>query len=577
MFSADSIQGMGHYVKRKVPKISAAICYFLGILDFIALMPIGLRAHIGSEFAVVPGVFENAVAASAASAALLLWFIAGGLARQQKRAWQIAMFLLTLSFSLRLWTAQDLHTRALAPLIINTGLLMLLWWGRTEFHAVSAPISGLRLKLAVIALFTISMLTGFAFISIRAHAIHVNQPISTRLSEVLQGLVGFPTPLDIEDSRSADLVYYSLLGLGLTLGLIILYLLLRAPFETVMHTRNSSERLNQLLKSGDTSDSLGYFALRPEKGILWSEDHRACISYSVIQGVMMASGDPIGDFSAWPELMEKFGTHSRTHSWIPAVAGCSDLSARTWQNSLGLSTFEIGDEAVVNTQEFTQHGRPMKNVRNAVTRANRANLVFHLQQVSQFSNMHAQELRSLADQWRQGDRERGHSMALGRVCHEDDPEAVIAWATLNGEIQGFLQFVPWGIKDWSLDLMRRDRSAPSGIMEFLIVNSIEHAMHTGVEKISLNFAPFRRLYTESKSDSASSVSYPAQAVAMLAAHFSQAQSLTKFSQKFQPEWQPRFLLYPSALSFVRVASAYLRAEAFLPRPRNWATPLSPTR
>ena len=129
MFSADSIQGMGHYVKRKVPKISAAICYFLGILDFIALMPIGLRAHIGSEFAVVPGVFENAVAASAASAALLLWFIAGGLARQQKRAWQIAMFLLTLSFSLRLWTAQDLHTRALAPLIINTGLLMLLWWG----------------------------------------------------------------------------------------------------------------------------------------------------------------------------------------------------------------------------------------------------------------------------------------------------------------------------------------------------------------------------------------------------------------------------------------------------------------
>ena len=67
-----------------------------------------------------------------------------------------------------------------------------------------------------------------------------------------------------------------------------------------------------------------------------------------------------------------------------------------------------------------------------------------------------------ADSWRGSPTERGFSMALGRLGAPGDENCVIATATENGVLRGILHFVPWGTDGLSLDLMRRDRSAPAG-------------------------------------------------------------------------------------------------------------------
>jgi len=559
---------MGFNARQVIPRFAAVTCFFLGFINLFALAPFGLRAHISSEFGVLPGIAENAVAAASASAALLLWFIAGGLARRQRRAWLIAVALLTTSFIFRAWAIEQLHLRALLPLLINVGLLGLLLWSKSEFNAQSAPLKGRRLQMVSVALLAGSCLAGFTFVWLRSQNLNLHQSVTTRVIEMGQGFVGIPTRLDIQDTRSADLLYYALLGLGFTLALLLLYTLLRAPLHSVFHTIASRDRLTTLLNNGETSDSLGYFALRPEKGILWSDDHSACIAYAVVQGVMLASGDPIGDRQAWSDLMQKFTRHAQANSWLPGVAGSSESARQEWELHTDLNSFEIGDEAVIIVSRFNLVGRAMKNVRNAVARAERSGMQFHCVNVSELTHFESSNFQLLATQWRQGNVERGYSMALGRVCHEDDPDAVISWATLNDQVVGFLQFVPWGSKDWSLDLMRRDPAAPSGIMEFLITSSVNSALGLGVQKISLNFAPFRALLNHDESRGVHLWKQPASALAVLAAKKSQAHSLAKFSQKFHPEWQPRFLLYPGSLSFLRVASAYLRAEAFLPRPRH---------
>lgn len=568
------ITRMGRDARTLVPRITAGACALLGFINLFALTPFGLRAHVAAEFEFLPGVAANTVAAAAASAALLLWFIAGGLARRRKRAWQIAMLLLTVSLIFRIWAIEQLHLRALLPLLINAGLLGILYWSRREFNAKSAPLTGRRLQTVSGALVVGSFLTGFIFVSLRSQNLGLHQTVADRLTEVGQGFIGIPTPLDIQDTRNADLLYYALLGLGLTLAFLMLYLLLRAPLHNVLHTIASRDRITSLLTTGDEQDSLGYFALRPEKGILWSDNHAACIAFAVIQGVMLASGDPIGDRASWSGLMDKFEILAQNNSWIPAVAGSSESARIHWEQQCGLTSFEIGDEAVIYVSDFSLIGRPMKNVRNAVARAERSGMQFHSNRVAEFTDSESANFQLLASQWRQGNVERGYSMALGRVCHEDDPDAVISWATLNNHIVGFLQFVPWGQRDWSLDLMRRDPAAPSGIMEFLITSSIASAGESGVQKISLNFAPFRNLLNHRETDRILKWKKPTNALAVMAARKSQAHSLAKFSQKFQPDWQPRFLLYPGSLSFLRVASAYLRAEAFLPRPRHLNRALS---
>jgi lysyl-tRNA synthetase, class II len=56
-------------------------------------------------------------------------------------------------------------------------------------------------------------------------------------------------------------------------------------------------------------------------------------------------------------------------------------------------------------------------------------------------------------------------------------------------------------------------------------------------------------------------------VLVWASRWWQIETLYRFNAKFQPEWEPRFLCFPSARELPRIAIAALEAEAFLVRPR----------
>jgi len=53
---------------------------------------------------------------------------------------------------------------------------------------------------------------------------------------------------------------------------------------------------------------------------------------------------------------------------------------------------------------------------------------------------------------------------------------------------------------------------------------------------------------------------------MLASRWWQIDSLYRFNAKFQPEWRPRFICFPSMRDMPRIALAVLEAEAFIVRP-----------
>ena len=89
-------------------------------------------------------------------------------------------------------------------------------------------------------------------------------------------------------------------------------------------------RIRELLDRYGEQDSLGYFALRNDKSIIWSPTGKSCIGYRVLSGVMLASGDPIGDPEAWPGAIHAFLDEAARHAWVPAVIGCSELGAEIW-------------------------------------------------------------------------------------------------------------------------------------------------------------------------------------------------------------------------------------------------------
>ena len=57
----------------------------------------------------------------------------------------------------------------------------------------------------------------------------------------------------------------------------------------------TEHELDTLLRDYGDHDSLGYFATRRDKSVVFAPSGRAAITYRVEVGVCLASGDPVGD------------------------------------------------------------------------------------------------------------------------------------------------------------------------------------------------------------------------------------------------------------------------------------------
>jgi lysylphosphatidylglycerol synthetase-like protein (DUF2156 family) len=155
-------------------------------------------------------------------------------------------------------------------------------------------------------------------------------------------------------------------------------------------------------------------------------------------------------------------------------------------------------------------------------------------------------------------------MALSQDVTGDSDEMVIALARdSGGRVAGFLRLVPcFGAEPgYSLDLMRREPSAPNGITEFLIVRAAEELGRAGVVRLSMNFAAWGRLFN-ADADLGPGDRALKWVVAKLNPFF-QIKSLYDFNEKFQPEWLARSIVFEEAVDLPRVGILYAGVEGFL--------------
>lgn len=169
-------------------------------------------------------------------------------------------------------------------------------------------------------------------------------------------------------------------------------------------------------------------------------------------------------------------------------------------------------------------------------------------------------------------------MALGRIGDPADGDSVIATAHKPGEdapgpygdLKAVLHFVPWGTDGMSLDLMRRDRSADPGMNELLIVAALQAAPQLDVVRVSLNFAMFRSALARGERLGAGPVLRCWRGLLVFLSRWFQIESLYKFNAKFQPRWEPRYVVFRSTGDLPRIGFAAMQAEGFvtlaLPRP-----------
>ncbi|MFE9257157.1 phosphatidylglycerol lysyltransferase domain-containing protein [Streptomyces sp. NPDC006879] len=348
--------------------------------------------------------------------------------------------------------------------------------------------------------------------------------------------------------------------------LAVLYAAFRSRRAVDPLTEEDEERLRQLLGRQGERDSLGYFALRREKSVMWSPTGKAAVTYRVVGGVSLASGDPIGDPEAWPGAIDPWLVEAREHGWVPAVMGASEEAGTVYARH-GLDALELGDEAIVETAEFTLEGRAMRTVRQAYNRVRRAGYQVRIRRHEDIPAEEMARLLGRADDWRDGATERGFSMALGRLGDPADGQCVMLECTDGeGELRALLSFVPWGPKGLSLDLMRRDRDCENGLMEFMVIELLERSKEIGVTQVSLNFAMFRSVFERGSRLGAGPVLRLWRSLLSFFSRWWQIESLYRANAKYRPIWEPRFMLFEKSSDLLRIGLAAGRAEGFLEAP-----------
>ncbi|MEU5633678.1 phosphatidylglycerol lysyltransferase domain-containing protein [Streptomyces rishiriensis] len=557
-----------------VPALIAKACAFIGLLDVLAGVFARFRhsrAHTVAE--VLPGALGPFAAALSLSTGLLLLLLAHGLRRRKRRAWRAAVVLLPAGA-----VAQFAYRHSAIGVLISLAMLTLLIHHRGEFAALPDPRSRWRALSNFLLWSAASILIGLVIVSAHGRRMIGDPSLADRITHVLYGLFGFEGPVHYTGSTVSWTVGFSLGSLGLLTAVTTIYLAFRPEHPAAQLTEEDESHLRALLVKHGRRDSLGHFALRRDKAVVFSPSGKAAVTYRVVSGVMLASGDPIGDVEAWPGAIERFMDEAKAHSWTPAVMGCSEIGGEVWTRETGLDALELGDEAVVDVADFSLAGRAMRNVRQMVKRIERAGYETRVRRVRDLSETELARVRQAAEDWRGTDTERGFSMALGRIGDTADGDCLIATAHKTddqpgpyGDLKAILHFVPWGEDGVSLDLMRRDRSADPGMNELLIVAALQAAPKFDITRVSLNFAMFRSALARAEKIGAGPVLRAWRGLLVFLSRWFQIESLYKFNAKFQPRWEPRFVVYRASGDLPRIGFAAMQAEGFvslaLPLPR----------
>jgi lysyl-tRNA synthetase class 2 len=330
-------------------------------------------------------------------------------------------------------------------------------------------------------------------------------------------------------------------------------------------TGEDESAIRGLLELFGKNDSLGYFATRRDKAVVFAPNGRAAITYRVEVGVCLASGDPIGDPKAWPAAIQAWLMLCQTYGWAPGVMGASSTGAEAFRKA-GLNALQLGDEAILHPDNFRLSGPEMRAVRQAVTRARRAGATVRIRRHRDIDREEMAHLIARADAWRDTETERGFSMALGRLGDPADGDCLLVEAVQNDQVVAVLSLVPWGTSGVSLDLMRRSPQSPNGTIELMVSELCMQSEAIGINRISLNFAMFRSAFEQGAQLGAGPVARLWRGLLVFFSRWWQLETLYRSNMKYQPQWVPRYACYEDARLIPRVGVASVIAEGFLVLP-----------
>jgi phosphatidylglycerol lysyltransferase len=275
------------------------------------------------------------------------------------------------------------------------------------------------------------------------------------------------------------------------------------------------------------------FTLMRDKQYFWSRDHRAYLAFACRTDVAVVLGPAVGPAASVEQLTHEFRSACRRRGWRIAYYQVSEDVA----TKLGGARKLLGSEALIDLNALTLEGSAMAKLRHEVSRAKRNQISITLLPFEQVSGDARAAMRALATTWNQGHNLGEMAFSVGR--QDDRPSAPTVVGLAHDPAGRLVAYCTWlrlpAARALVLDEIRRLPDAPAGAMDLLLYSCLDQ-MRTQATWASLGLAPL------AGAEHADRLARLEAALLQRLGISAASASLFAFKGKYQPRWEPRYLV-----------------------------------
>jgi phosphatidylglycerol lysyltransferase len=278
-------------------------------------------------------------------------------------------------------------------------------------------------------------------------------------------------------------------------------------------------------------------ALLGDKFFLFNEAKTAFLMYGVEGKCWICMGDPIGDESAYRELLWLFRERCDEGGRWPVFYQV-DAEYLPIYVEMGLTLVKLGEDARVPIDQFSLEGSSRKVLRRRNKQLSEAGCEMEIVSAPLTDALLA-DLKRISDDWLSEKNAAEKGFSLGFFQPDYLRSQPVALLRHHGRTVAFANLWCGGDKEeLSIDLMRYTKDAPPGAMEFLFIKLMIWGREQGYRWFNLGMAPLSGVDSHRLGPIWNRV---AALAFRHGEHFYNFQGLRQYKDKFDPQWSPKYL------------------------------------
>lgn len=309
------------------------------------------------------------------------------------------------------------------------------------------------------------------------------------------------------------------------------------------------DKISKFYSEIDYGTIFSHLVYLKDKKVFWANEGKSLIMYSKYKDKIIVLGDPIATRENLYSSIEEFQEFTDLYGYDVVFYEIEERNFSTYHDA-GYYFFKLGEEAVVNLEEFNLVGSKKSAFRNTLRRVEREGYSFQIIEPP-FNKEVIDQLKEISDKWLGSRKEKGFSLGwFSEDYIQRSPIAILKNEEEN-KIMGFVTLMDAndGGRTIAIDLMRIDKEAPNASMDYLMLNLFITFKEKGYKYFSLGEAPLSNVGFNMHSHLQEKL---ARLVYNSGNIFYSFDGLRRYKSKFSPVWQPRYLAYPKFMSLPEV-------------------------